>query len=104
MTTKSIRNGLVPNSVFSLLLATGLSLVVAEGRADVSVQLGTQRFSDGQAVLFVTYAGQSIGEPAPFDDFRGADFISPFSASWTFNYAAGNYAGAFITIGITDHD
>lgn len=46
----------------------------------------------------------SIGEPAPFDGFRGADFGPSFSASFTFSYAPGAYTAARLTFGIYDHD
>jgi hypothetical protein len=73
----------------------------------VSVQLGTQNFTDGQLVPSATFNTASAGEPAPFDQFYGADSLAgpDFSKSWTFNFAAGlTVLSASLTLGITDND
>ena len=73
----------------------------------VVVQLGDQNFADGVGVNGVAaFNPTAVGEPVPFDQFRGSDLSvgTPLSESWTFNFAAQPYLGGTFTLGITDHD
>jgi hypothetical protein len=72
----------------------------------VVVQLGDQDFTNATGLTLAQIDSASVGEPAPFDRFRGTDLTGgpPFSESWTFNYPIGAYASAVLTLGICDHD
>ncbi len=93
--------------VFVSIFTFGLTLPANLARADVMVQLGDQDFANGQGINGVAvFNAAAAGEPVPFDSFRGSDLAgsAPFSESWTFNYAAGAYVNATLTLGIADHD
>jgi hypothetical protein len=70
-----------------------------------TVTLGDQDFTDGSFPPGVAdFNAHSVGEPAPFNQFRGNDYDTPFSESWTFNYSAQAVTSATLTLGIFDHD
>jgi hypothetical protein len=68
----------------------------------LAVQLGDQDFANG--AITALFNPPSVGEPVPFDQFRGDDNAIDFSESWTFNFPPGPYTSGTITIGIFDHD
>lgn len=86
-------------------LAVCVAALVAATRSPAPalvVQIGDQDFLNG--TITPLFNPPSVGEPAPFDGFRGDDNTTNFSESWTFNFAAGVYTSGSITIGIFDHD
>jgi PEP-CTERM motif len=86
-----------------LLICTVVA-TTATARAG-AVQLGMQNYSDGQLINGVAaWEAGSAGDVEPFKTFKGNDFTTNFSVSWTFNFAAGTVAAASTTIGIWDHD
>ncbi len=92
---------------FVALCALALATSANNASADVTVQLGEQDFANAVGINGVAeFNPTAVGEPAPFHQFRGSDLagFAPFSESWTFNFAAGNYVDAALTLGIADHD
>ena len=98
------RSNQLSRFIGSVVLSVGL-LVGVKAQA-LTITLGEQDFTDGSIVGFSAFNSASAGEAAPFDQFRGHDILSPFSATWTFDYLAqtASIASASITLGITDHD
>jgi len=89
--------------------ALGLAcLLASQAGAQVNTTLGDQDFTNGTFLSGVAaFNTPSVGEPAPFDQFRGSDPVanSVFSESFTFNYAPiVGVTSATITLGIFDHD
>lgn len=77
----------------------------AEANQEVKT-LGNPNFTDGSFPDGANgFDAPSAGDPAPFDIFRGSDFGTPFSESWTFTYGTvPDITAASITLGIFDHD
>jgi hypothetical protein len=83
---------------------TILVMVLGNVGLAVSVTLGDQDFTNGSFPGFDAFNTKSVGEPPPFDMFRGSDYGSSFSESWTFNYSSLIVTNATLTLGIYDHD
>jgi hypothetical protein len=96
------------NSIYLYRLFVAMAiLVMGLGNAGIAitVTLGDQDFTDGLFIDGVAaFNAASSGEPVPFDQFRGSDYSTPFSSSWTFNYSPLTVASATLTLGIFDHD
>jgi hypothetical protein len=85
----------------------GLALAVMSSSAmAITITLGDQDFTN--ATLLANpgdFTTPQAGEPAPMGVFDGGDLTpTSFSASWTFNFAAGAVSSAALTFGIFDHD
>ena len=93
-------------SLCKLLIVIALLVMGSENVGiATTVTLGDQDFTDGSFPPGVAgFNAPSVGEPAPFDQFRGSDYGTPFSESWTFNYSAQAVTSATLTLGIFDHD
>lgn len=74
--------------------------------ANLVTTLGEQDFTNGSlGTTLDDFNAASVGEPSPFNGFRGSDFGDPFSATWTFNFGAlSNITSAFFKLGLYDHD
>src|SRR6185503_4952563 len=102
----AIRVQNIPTSAGGACVATLVLLMcVQESRAQ-SITLGDQDFVNGTLGSFVAFESASVGEPAPFDYFRGTDLdsFSAYTGSWTFAYPPTTKTSASITIGMYDHD
>ena len=91
------------------VLLTGFGFAsLWNGAWALSITLGEQDFLDGATPTLTgstSFDTASAGEPAPFNGRIGNDPPGPsFSASWTFNFAAGAYSAGTMTLGIWDHD
>jgi hypothetical protein len=78
----------------------------AEG-GTITLELGDQDFADGSFTgSAAAFDAASVGEPAPFDTFRGNNFDAgdPFTATWTHTFDPANVKGASLEFGICDHD
>jgi len=88
-----------------LFLLTGTTAAQA---ASISTTLGnaSSGLSDGDVPTTLQLSGIQSGQAAPFDTGIGNELFTNFSASWTFNYGIpiDPIGGAFIRIGIADHD
>jgi len=97
-------------SILSLSLAAGLALTALPGSAAViTVNRGNTSpgFINGSVPdLLTEILPAQTGQPVPFDQGYGDEFLSNFTASWSFTYApvVGTITGATISIGIADHD
>jgi hypothetical protein len=68
--------------------------------------LGEQDFTNGTLLANLNdFEAAAIGEPEPFDAFKGNDAGVNFSETWTFSYGAlSNITAASLSLGIFDHD
>lgn len=84
-----------------------VAMLVSSVQAGGTYTLGDQDSSDGSFPGSVPpYTLPSVGEPAPFDTFNGADVDGPnFDATWTFTFPTdGTIISATLEFGIWDHD
>jgi hypothetical protein len=95
---------LVALRVFRTGLFAGLFLLSHVAAALVITE-GEQDFSDGTQVGGVAaYNSPQSNENTTLHNFNGSDFGANFSDSWSFNYAAGTYSSASISLGLFDYD
>jgi hypothetical protein len=102
-----MKNHLSLGLVSAIATLTAMSVPAPTLAANLVTTLGEQDFTDGSFLAggVSDFNAASVGEPAPFDDFQGSDFGTPFSATWTFNFGAlSNITNAFLKLGLFDHD
>jgi PEP-CTERM motif len=75
--------------------------------AQTSVSIGSQHFTDGQALTTSQFTSAVASQPAPFNGFNGSgDAAGPnFEASWSMSFSPPAQIGEVsLTFGIYDHD
>ena len=91
----------------AILLLLCIAMLVLSAQAGGTYTLGDQDASDGSDPLSSPpYTLPSVGEPAPFDLFNGADNDGPnFDATWTHTFPTdGTIISGTLEFGIWDHD